>query len=253
LLTEYNMTIYFQNTNYGTFCLLEKDLISNFIKNYGVWESHLYYFYSNFIKPDYIILDGGANLGFHTVCFATLANQGEVYSFEPQPLVFNILSTNILLNGATDIVKQFKLGLGDKKEILKMTPLNEQVFSEDCINWGGRGLTSSEKGEEEVTLTTIDELNLSKLDMIKLDVQGFEYETFKGGEKTIKNNYPIIFLENYLDQPKDQLVIKMLQDWGYINYRLKISHNEDCILLFPSKHSSEIDFIETQTQLQWIK
>jgi hypothetical protein len=27
------MTIYFQNTNYGTFCLLEKDLISNFIKN----------------------------------------------------------------------------------------------------------------------------------------------------------------------------------------------------------------------------
>jgi FkbM family methyltransferase len=247
------MNIYFKETNYGTFCLLEKDLISNCIANYGYWEQHLYLFYSNFIQPNYIVLDGGANLGFHTICFASLANKGKVYSFEPQPLIFNLLSTNILLNGATDIVKQFKLGLGDKIKSLKMTPLKEQFFSEDCINYGGRGLTDSKEGEEEVLLTTIDNLNLPKLDLIKLDVQGFELETIKGGEKTIKNNHPIFFLENYLDSEKDQNVIKLLQDWGYKNYRLDIGHKEDCILVYPDKHQNEIKFIENQQYIKWIK
>lgn len=247
------MNIYFKETNFGHFCLLEKDLISNCIANYGYWEQHLYLFYSKFIQPDYTILDGGANLGFHTICFAALANEGRVYSFEPQPLIFNLLSTNILLNGATDIVRQFRLGLGDEKKDLKMTPLKEQLFSEDCINYGGRGLTNSEEGEEEVSLTTIDSLNLTKLDFIKLDVQGFELETIKGGEKTIKNNYPIFFLENYIDQEKDQNVIKLLQEWGYINYRLDIGHKEDCILVYPSKHTTEIEFIESQQYIKWIK
>jgi FkbM family methyltransferase len=247
------MNIYFKETNYGTFCLLEKDLISNCIANYGHWEQHLYIFYSNFIKPDFTILDGGANLGFHTICFASLANKGKVYSFEPQPLIFNILSTNILINGASDIVKQFRLGLGNEEKTLKMTPLKEQFFSEDCINYGGRGLTDLEEGEEEVLLTTIDNLNLSKLDLIKLDVQGFELETIKGGEKTIKNNYPIFFLENYINLEKDQTTLQLLLDWGYENYRLDVGTKEDCILLHPAKHKSEIEFIKNQQYIKWIK
>jgi FkbM family methyltransferase len=248
------MNINFKETNYGTFCLLEKDLISNCISNYGSWEPHLYLFYSNFIKQDYIILDGGANLGFHTICFAALANQGKVYCFEPQPLIFNLLSTNILINGASDIVKQFRLGLGDKKEQLKMSPLKDQFFSEDCINYGGRGLTNLDEGEEDVEIITIDSLNLPKLDLIKLDVQGFELETIKGGEKTIKHNHPLMFIENYLDGEKDQQVIKLLEKWGYVTYRLLCTENqEDCILLYPDKHIEEIKFIETQTYIKWIK
>lgn len=247
------MNIYFKETKYGYFCLLEKDLISNCINHHGVWEPHLFYFYKNFIKEDDIIIDGGANLGFHTICFASLANKGIVYSFEPQPLIFNILSTNILLNGATDIVKQFKLGLSNTKETLKMTPLNEQIFSEDCINWGGRGLTEGEEGEEDVQLTTIDSLGLTKLDFMKLDVQGFELHTLKGGEVTIKVNQPLIFIENYPDSEQDQKVIDLIKEWGYEVYRLQASHNEDCIMVIPEKHIEEIKFIETQQTIKWIK
>jgi FkbM family methyltransferase len=248
------MNIYFKETQFGHFCLLEKDLISNCISNYGYWEQHLYFFYSQFIQPDYTILDGGANLGFHSIQFATLANQGKVYSFEPQPLIFNLLSTNILINGASDIVKQFRLGLSNKEEQLKMSPLKEQFFSEDCINYGGRGLTNLDGGEEDVETITIDSLNLPKLDLIKLDVQGFELETIKGGEKTIKHNYPLMFIENYLDAEKDQQVIKLLEEWGYITYRLLCTENqEDCIAVYPTKHKEEIEFIETQTYIKWIK
>jgi len=248
------MNIYFKETSFGHFCLLENDLISNCITNYGYWEQHLFYFYSNFIKSNYTIIDGGANLGFHSIQFAKLANNGTVYSFEPQPLIYNILTTNILINGATDIIKQYKLGLGDGSDVeLKMTPLSEQHFSDTCINYGGRGLTDSNEGEEKVELITIDNLNLSKLDLIKLDVQGFEFKTLKGGEKTIKNNYPLMFIENYPNSEQDQKVIDLIKEWGYEIYRLQISHKEDCIAVYPNKHIDEIKFIETQNQIPWIK
>jgi len=248
------MDIYFKETQFGHFCLVGEDLISNCINNYGYWEQHLHYFYSQFIKKDYTIIDGGANIGFHSVQFAKLANEGKVYSFEPQPLIFNVLSTNSLINGCTDVIKQYRLGLSDSFSSLKMTPLDEQIFGAGCINYGGRGLTDSNQGEEEVETITIDSLNLSKLDLIKLDVQGFELKTLLGGEKTIKSNKPLMLIENYTTQEADQQVIKLLEEWGYSIYRLLCTeHQEDCIMVIPEKHIEEIKFIETQTNIKWKK
>ena len=247
------MNIYFKETKFGQFCLIENDLISNWINSLGHWEQHLYYFYSQFLKPDDIVIDGGANIGFHSIQFANLARRGKVYCFEPQPMIFNILSTNILINGASDIIKQFRLGLGDKEGQLRMSPLKNQIYSENCVNYGGRSLTDSEKGEEEVSLNTIDNLNLSKLDLIKLDIQGFEWEAIRGGEKTIKNNLPVFFLENYINQEKDQKVLGLLQEWGYANYRLDMGQKEDCILVHPDKHESEIEFMENQNKILYVK
>ena len=248
------MNLIFKHSDFGYFCLIEKDLISNNINTTGVWEYHLYYFYSQFIKPDFIIVDGGANIGFHSVQFAKLANEGKTYCFEPQPLIFNVLSTNILFNGLTDIIEQHKLGLGDKKEDLKMTPLEKQIFNPNCINWGGRGLTDSKEGEEKVQTVTLDSFNLPRLDFIKLDVQGFEYKAFIGGEKTIKKHLPIIFLENYPNKEEDQKTLQLLKDWGYISYRLLCTqYKEDCILLNPITHKTEIEFIKNQKQYLWEK
>lgn len=248
------MNLNFKRTPFGVFCLIEKDLISNYINSVGYWEKHLYYFYSQFIKPDFVVIDGGANLGFHTVQFAKLANQGEVYSFEPQPLIYNVLSTNCLVNSLSNIVKQYRLGLGDEPTSLKMTPLKEQEFTPECINYGGRGVTASDEGEEKVEIITIDSLNLPKLDFIKLDVQGFEYKALMGGIDTIKNNKPIIFLENYLNSESDKTVIELLLSWGYVSYRLLCTeHNEDCILLDPTKHTTEIELIENQKEIKFEK
>jgi FkbM family methyltransferase len=248
------MDIYFKETPAGHFCLIEKDLISSCIANSGYWEPHLYYFYSQFIKPNYTVIDGGANIGFHSIQFAKLANEGKVYSFEPQSLIFNVLSTNSLINGTSDIILQYRLGLSDTDGNLKMTPLSEQQFSETCINYGGRGITDSDLGEEVVELTTIDNLHLPKLDFIKLDVQGFELKALKGGENTIKSNYPIMFIENYLNLEVDQQVMQLLEDWGYIIYRLLCTENkEDCIIVHPERHIEEIKFIETQDKIKWTK
>lgn len=84
--------------------------------------------------------------------------------------------------------------------------------------------------------------------------KGLNIRLLKEGETTIKDSYPIIFLENYPTSEEDQKVIGLLKDWGYVVYRLLCTqYQEDCILLNPNKHQQEIKTIENQTQYKWTK
>ena len=231
-----DVSLYFKESKYGHFCLIENDLISNCINSYGFWEEHLYNLYSQIIKEDYVVLDGGANIGFYTVQFAKLANKGKVHAFEPQNLIYNVLSSNILFNGLSDIVSQYKLGLSDIESIETFTSMENPgvTMGEYFINWGGRGFTEKDGGEE-AKIVTIDSFNLNKLDFIKLDIQGFEYKALIGGINTIKNNMPTIFIENYDGRCADYQIeqerapIDLLLELGYEGYRLLIGNGDDCI------------------------
>ena len=75
------------------------------------------------------------------------------------------------------------------------------------------------------------------------------YGTFCLLEKDLISNC----IENYPESEQDQKVIKLLKEWGYNNYRLDIGYKEDCILVYPDKHKYEIEFIEKQQYIKWIK
>lgn len=206
----------------GSFIVIENDLIGKYINHYGVWEHHLYNVYSKLISPNDIILDAGANIGFHTVQFAKLGKK--VYAYDPQPIVFNLLSTNILLNSVTDKVEQYRLGLSDKKGTLKMQPLSRFDERDGTHNFGGRGLTVDSTGEEEVELTIFDK----DIDVIKIDIQGSEIYAFRGMEKVLDECEPWIMFENY-PHDGDKPVLEFLLDRNYIIYRSVIgTHTEDC-------------------------
>ena len=250
-----DIALYFKESKYGNFCLIENDLISNYINNHGVWEEHLYYFYSRIIKPDSVVLDGGANIGFHTIQFAKLASQGKVYAFEPQSLIYNVLSTNILINGLSNVVSQHKLGLSDSESIETFTAMENPgvTMSESYINWGGRGFTEKD-GDEEAITTTIDSFNISKLDFIKLDIQGFEYKALMGGINTIKKNMPNIFIENYDGRcaeyqiEQERAPIDLLLGLGYKGYRLLIGNQDDCIFTL---NEEIISLIENENNVKF--
>lgn len=252
---EVDVSLYFKESKYGLFCLIEKDLISNCISNYGYWEEHLYYLYSQVIKEDSIVLDGGANLGFHTVQFGKLASKGKVYSFEPQNLIFNVLSTNILINNLSDTVEQHRLGLSDHESVEVFTSMKNPgvTMGEFCINWGGRGFTEKD-GNEQAKTITIDSLNIGKLDFIKLDIQGFEYKALMGGINTIKNNMPTIFIENYDGRCEEKIKeqerapIDLLLSLGYKGYRALIGNNDDCIF---TTDPEVISLVENKSQIKF--
>ena len=232
-----------QDIGLGSFLVIENDLIGSFMLRHGFWEKHLYDIYTKFITSESIIIDAGANVGFHTIHFAKSGKQ--VYAFEPQSVIFNLLSTNILLNGVSDKVKQYRLGLSDKETKLYMESESKHMQTDVVCNFGGRGLTKDLSDSEEVNLIKWDDefSHINKVDFIKMDIQGSEIFALKGMENILIKNKPWMMLENY-DNENDKPVIDYLLSLGYTIYR-PMSHfnNEDCICVH--NHSNIEDFLKS--------
>jgi FkbM family methyltransferase len=219
----------------------------------GNWEPHLYDFYSKILSPKDVVIDAGANLGYHAIQFGLLSQK--VYAFEPQSLIFNQLCTNILFNDLNDIILPFKYALGDKNEIKQMWSIENENFGNGIYNWGGRGLEheqsvyiSNENREyDQVQVITLDSFNLKSCSLFKIDIQGYEYYAIMGAKNLIEQNKPIILLESALERSKlDEKVLEYLKKLGYENYRYYLNTNEDCILIHPKnvKYNICLDQIE---------
>ena len=140
----------------------------------------------NYIAADAVIFDVGANIGITTVILSQSVNKGSVYSFEPGENVFSLLQKNIFVNKLGN-VKAYKLAISNN---------DGQVGFIENSAYGYMG----DSGESSlVSCRTIDsltaELDLKKLDFIKIDIEGFEQQALQGAELTIKKFAPIIYME----------------------------------------------------------
>lgn len=147
--------------------------------------------FEQIVKPGGIIIEAGANIGSHTVHLAQLAgDNGQVWAFEPQRLVFQLLNGNIAINSLTNVhCLQKCVGDADGENVM-VPVLDVNVVN----NWGGMELGDYTEGEP-VEVITIDSLNLPGCSFFKIDVEGMELKVLRGAEKTIQKYRPIIYTE----------------------------------------------------------
>lgn len=144
-------------------------------------------------KKDAVILDVGTNIGETLLNFARLAPNGNVHGFEPDPLNHSRCCENLELNSFTNIQLN-KVGLGSEKGeyfIKVNTPSNR----------GGNKISATfiENNTQVVNIITLDQYaeskQLSKIDLIKIDVEGYELNVLKGGKQTLSAFKPVLFIE----------------------------------------------------------
>ena len=71
----------------------------------GVYEEGVTRVFKNEIKPGAVVLDIGANIGYHTLTAARLVGQdGKVFAFEPEPSNFDLLVRNVKINGYSKVI-----------------------------------------------------------------------------------------------------------------------------------------------------
>ena len=131
-------------------------------------------------------IDGGAFIGDSALMFEKFYLPKNIYAFEPENSNFNRMLMTIKWNNLKKVISINK-GLGRKEEKLKIKSFG--VISQ-----------ISEHGEQEVSITTIDNFVFEKklnIGLIKLDVEGFELNVLKGAEKTIKKFSPILLIAIY--------------------------------------------------------
>lgn len=158
--------------------------------------------FRRFVQKDDVVIDIGANIGAHTLPLAQkVGENGRVIAVEPTMWASQKLRNSVALNKGLSSrieIKQCMLVSGDKDlipdNIYSSWPLEK--LNDNYLHKEHKGRLMSTAGSGKSTLDElIKELNLEKVNVIKLDVDGNEYSVLKGAHRTISRFHPIIFME----------------------------------------------------------
>ncbi len=153
------------------------------------------------------ILDIGANNGLFSLAYASMFRGAQVHSFEPVSFIFDELTKNLHMNPHISAdVHAHNFGLSNRTETLKLSiPAPEQHERYRRCNQKAaldtRLFSVLGKGEKKydakfVPLDNwIDEQEISAVDFIKIDVEGYEYPVLEGALNTIRLFRPVVMFE----------------------------------------------------------
>jgi len=187
-------------------------------KIYYELEKHLSEKVLQYVQKEDIILDVGANIGFYSLTLANHAQQGKVLSFEPNKFIYNKLQQNIDSNTLRNI-KTYNFGLGEETGKFQMD-LSDS-------NNRGSGYVSNQTNSSESNSIEIYNLNeifesldIPRIDFIKIDIEGYEYNFLQGANNLIEKFKPTIFIEICDQHLRRQCssaneLISYLQSLGY--------------------------------------
>lgn len=206
------------------------------------------------LPEDAIIFDVGANCGTMTLQFAQLAPLGKVYSFEPTHYAFSKLKRNLELN--PDLAERVS---AVQNFVSSKTTEDADIRAYASWKVGGKvddvrhsihgGTTKSTDGVGAVSLDDFcDEEEIKRLDLIKIDTDGHEFEVLKGARKIITKFRPAIVFEVglYLIEENNISFSKYMKFFHSLDYSLFTSGNfreideENYCKYIPSKWTVDI-------------
>lgn len=169
----------------------------------GTYEAEELGLIRRFLRPGQTIIDAGANIGYTVRFFADAVGEtGCVYAFEPNPVVFPLLQQN---TANVSHVRCFNLGLSAKAgdTILYLAGKNHSVasFSEQYPSMHLADRPNETVSPVRVEVVKGDDfirsLNAPPIDVIKMDVEGWELNVLNGFEQTIQQSPGITLFCEY--------------------------------------------------------
>lgn len=146
------------------------------------------------IKKNNVVLDIGANIGYYTLLFARLVGEkGKVFAFEPDPDNFNLLKKNVEINNYKNVVLVQKAVLNNKGKIkLYLSGTNK----------GDHRVYDSHDDRQFIEIESIrlDDYFKNynrKIDFIKIDIEGAEWEALQGMFNLLKKNQNLKILTEF--------------------------------------------------------
>lgn len=158
----------------------------------GSWELETVQAIKKILKPGDVVIDIGANIGCHALLCAKIVGQtGKVIAFEPTMQAYKKLFRNKELNSHWC-----------QNLLLKKIVLSNQTIKAQSVrinsSWQTFGIKSP-PGEEIIDFITLDDYiyasDLQKINLVKIDVDGYEYKIICGAMKTLTKYKPALILE----------------------------------------------------------
>jgi FkbM family methyltransferase len=156
----------------------------------GYYDIGLTKFLLNNIKKGDTVVDIGANIGLFSILSGFLVgDEGKVYSFEPNAEIFKYLQDNISMNWLRRVVFPIQKGIYNTEKKLRFN-INKNAHFLSSIKqnelWNSNGFVD-DITEVEIEVHPLDKYynEFGYVKLVKLDVEGVEYESLLGMEKMI--------------------------------------------------------------------
>lgn len=172
----------------------------------GTYELDKQILFSKYVKPGMTVFDVGANVGLYSLLSSNLiGGNGKVFSFEPLPENIFYLKKHIGLNNLKN-VRVIEKAVSDKVSTVR-------------FNFGDNRSAGyiSKHGEIEVETTSLDEFikqGNPLPDLIKMDIEGAEFDALAGAKELLKRKKPVIFLATHSNELRADC-LKLIAEHGY--------------------------------------
>lgn len=159
------------------------------------------------IKEGDVVIDVGASYGSYTLTACAMG--ATVYAFEPEPLVVQDLANNVAINHWEDRCEVFPTGMYSAVTAIHM--------NEYAPHW----TVISCRYNMETIDRFVEHKKLTKLDWLKIDIEGAETHAVLGGLKTIRELKPKMliechdFLDNTLSKQVMNLILSVEPNYGF--------------------------------------
>jgi len=180
----------------------------------------------NFKEED-IFYDIGANYGYFTLLAQEFIKTGEIHSFEPNPIIFELLKINADIRNFPNTHLN-ELALSNKKGIVEFYDRQITGFS----------FQSSLIKKEDLRNYKVIKVRSEKIDdyisdhrpptVMKIDVEGAEKMILEGSKNLLKNYSPLIIIEIFNNEPYFETV-KILKNYGYSSFYFNNAGNLELI------------------------
>ncbi|MBA4328156.1 MAG: FkbM family methyltransferase [Polaromonas sp.] len=183
-----------------------------------------------FFGDGVVAIDGGANIGVHTLEWAKhMHGWGRVIGIEAQERVFYALAGNVALNNCFNAtVLHAALGASEgslsipRPDYLKPASFGSLELRQRAGNeFIGQAIDYTPAQGDTVRMITVDGLGLSRLDFLKLDIEGMEIEAMEGALQSIIRHKPQMLIETIkTDAPA---LRRLLEQQGYHHFQTGIN------------------------------
>jgi len=186
-------------------------LDKNFGRAYytGAYEPEICEFLLKNLKKNSVFVDVGAHAGYFSLFASKLCENGSVYSFEPSDSNYRYVLKIKNLNNVSNL-KIFNVGVGEKQGVL--------FFSQGKTSSTGK---INDNGDVKVEIVALDKIleDVAKIDLMKIDVEGFGAKVLAGAYNILEKKSPLILME--IHNTEEMNAAKDLEKYGYELYDFK--------------------------------
>jgi FkbM family methyltransferase len=191
----------------------------------GRWEPHVTAAFRALLEPGNLCVDVGANIGYNALLAAQLVGpEGHVYALEPSQQTHEWLLENLRLNGTNNVTAlQVAAGAADGEVLLRDRPDGQSVRStvgEIDESLPAESLVSV---PVQTVASLIQPSDLTRLRLVKIDVEGFELEVLRGVQPVFESGgRPAVITELHRGHVQETVafLLELGHEYGLTMYKL---------------------------------